>query len=179
MRQIGWRVIRIFSVLCLVALCGAGVTKADSVIYTLTGSSNPAFGPPSHTESFQFTASSFITSYIGLSASELDSCVACIQSGTAVEFYPSGTQPLIIAADLIRFTDANDIVYGFFFDPGAFSAPGTYTTFEDEPYITSNVGTLTVQLVPALTPEPSSLLLVASGLLGLLGTAPIRKLRLL
>lgn len=179
MRQIGWRVIRLFSVLCLVALCGAGVTKADSVIYTLTGTSNPEFGPPAHTESFQFTAPGFVTSYTALSASDLDSCVACFQPGTTVEFYPSGTLPLVVSRDLIRFTDANDSVYGFFFEPGAFSTPGTYTTIDDGVYITSNVGTLTVQLVPALTPEPSSLLLVASGLLGLLGAAPIRKLLLL
>ena len=178
MSQLAWHTIRAFWVLCLMALCGAGVAKADSVVYTLTGSTNPAFGSV-HAESFQYTAPGFITSYIALSASELDSCVACFQPGTAVEFYPSGTHPLIIPADLIRFTDANRVVYGFFFAPGDFSAPGTYTTFSDEPDITSNIGTLTVRLVPRSTPEPSSLLLVASGLLGLLGAAPIRKLRLL
>lgn len=175
MRRLWNHSIRVFLLLCLAALAAAGVTKADSVIYTLTGSTNPVFGPV-HDESFQFTAPGFITSYVALSAPELNSCLACAAIGTAVEFYPNGTKPTIIPSDLIRFTDADNMVYGFFFAPGDFSVPGTYTTFQDAPYITSNIGTLTVQLVSGVTPEPSSLLLLGAGLLGLLAAAPIKKL---
>lgn len=151
-------------------MVGAGVAKADSVVYTLTGSTNPAFGPV-HTESFQFTAPGFIASYTDLFASQLPSCVACASSGIAVEFYPNGTLPIVIPVDLIRFTDANGIVYGFFFAPGAFSAPGTYITSDHLPYIESNIGTLDVQVA-----EPSSLLLLVCSTLALAGAVQAKRL---
>jgi hypothetical protein len=161
----------------MVALIGAGVVHADSVVYTLTGTTNPAFGPV-HAEGFQYTAPDFITSGISLPASELDSCVACM----GLEFFPNGTASIMIPVDFIRFTDANDIIYGFFFAPGDFSAPGTYTSSDFPPYITSNLGTLAVQVTPEpvqVAPEPSSLLLLAAGILGLVGAAHIKKSSLL
>ena len=66
---------------------------------------------------------------VSLSASELDSCVACIQPGRAVQFIPHGTVSSIVPIDYNRFTDVNYIVYGFFFAPGDFSALETYTTY--------------------------------------------------
>jgi hypothetical protein len=100
-----------------------------------------------------------------LSESELGSCTACALAGTAIEFYPSGSIDTIVPVDLIRFTDANGVVYGFFFAPGDFSATGTYTTSDYPPYIVSNVGILTVQN----TSEPPGFLLLAAGLLALVG----------
>jgi len=108
------------------------LAQAGPVVYTLEGTTNPVWGPV-HSESFRFTAPDLITSMISLSAAELDSCVACIQPGTAVEFFPNGTVPIIISVDYIRFTDADQKVYGFFFAPGALSAAGTYDTFDYPP----------------------------------------------
>jgi hypothetical protein len=153
----------------MVALIGGGVSRADGVIYTLTGSTNPAFGSVP-TESFQYMAPGFVTSETDLTASELDFCVACYPSGTAVQFYPNGAVPTVIPIDFIRFTDANGIIYGFFFAPDTFSEPGTYTSFDYLPYIVLNIGTLTVQT----TPEPSSLLLLALALLSA-GALQIKK----
>lgn len=133
------------------ALTG-GVASADSVVYTFTGTTLPGAGPQ-HTESFQFTAPGFITSATDLSASELNSCTACALSGTTVQFFPNGTASLIVPADFIRFTDADGIVYGYFFAPGDFSAPGSYTGFNDPPVIVSDIGTLTVQEVPEISPH--------------------------
>jgi hypothetical protein len=151
----------------MIVVPGVPLAQAGTVIYTLEGMTNPGFGPV-HSESFRFTAPDLITSMISLSAAELDSCVACIQPGTAVEFYPYGTVSIVIPVDYIRFTDADQKVYGFFFAPGALSAAGTYDTFDDLPYITSNVGTLTVQTAP----EPST---SAMGVLGLLAALHFRR----
>jgi hypothetical protein len=129
-------------------------SDVKSVVYTVTGLTFPGAGPQ-HTETFQFTASSFVTSAISLSASRLDSCVNCIQSGTAVQFLPNGTLPLIVPADSVHFTDADGIIYGWVFTPGAFSATGTYTAFNYPPYIVSDVATMTVRVVRA-TPETTS-----------------------
>jgi len=122
------------------------------VIYAVTGLTFPGAGPQ-HTETFQFTARNFITSQITLSASQLDSCVNCIQSGKSVQFFPNGTLPLIVAADSVHFTDADGFVYGWVFAPGAFSAAGTYTAFNDPPYIVSDVATLTVRVIPGMSPK--------------------------
>ena len=46
-----------------------------------------------------------------------------------MQFIPHGTVSSIIPVDYNRFTDANNIVYGFFFAPGDFPALGTYTTY--------------------------------------------------
>ena len=151
MRRTRWYRIAVFSLFCVVGLIDAGMAEADTVIYTLTGTTNPAFGPV-HAESFQFTTSSFVTSYTSLSVSQLDSCVACSDSGTTVEFYPNGTLDTVVPVDEIRFSDANGIVYGFFFAPGDLSEPGTYTASDFPPNITSNTGTLTVQGVPEIDP---------------------------
>jgi hypothetical protein len=121
------------------------------VVYTITGLTFPGAGP-AHTETFQFTAPSFISSSVSLTASRLDSCVNCTQSGTAVQFFPNGTLPLIVTADSVHFTDADGIVYGWEFAPGAFSRTGTYTAFDYPPYIVSDVATMIVQAVRA-TPE--------------------------
>jgi len=125
-----------------------------SVVYTITGLTFPGAGPQ-HTETFQFSAPNFIASSIGLSASRLDSCVNCIQSGIAVQFFPKGTLPLIVPADSVHFTDADGFIYGWNFAPGAFSATGTYTAFDYPPYIVSDVATMTVRAVRA-TPETTS-----------------------
>jgi len=161
MRRLGWWI----GVLALsaVAFMGTSSARAD-VIYTLTGSTNPAFGPV-HSEDFQFTSPDFITSSVSLTASDLNSCVACAPSGTAVQFFPYGSVPVVVAVDYISFTDANGVVYGFFFDAGDFSTPGTYTASSFLPYIVSNSGTLTVEQ----TPEPSTLLLLGIGMLALIG----------
>lgn len=151
---------------------GASSARAD-VIYTLTGSTNPAFGPV-HSEDFQFTSTDFITSSVSLAASDLNSCVACAPSGTAVQFFPYGTVPVVAAVNYISFTDANGVVYGFFFDAGDFSTPGTYTASSFLPYIVSNSGTLTVEQ----TPEPSTLLLLGIGMLGVIGPQERRQCRL-
>lgn len=126
----------------------------NSVVYTVSGLTFPGAGPQ-HTETFQFTAPNFITSSVSLSASRLDSCVNCIQSGTAVQFFPNGTLPLVVPADSVHFTDADGIVYGWVFAPGTFSAAGTYTAFDYPPYIVSDVATMTVRAVQA-TPETTS-----------------------
>jgi len=162
MRRIG--ATGIFLLLWAIALIAAAPARADGVVYTLTGSTNSTLGPV-HAEGFQFTAPDFITSYTGLSESELGSCTACALAGTAIEFYPSGSIDTIVPVDLIRFTDANGVVYGFFFAPDDFSATGTYTTSDYPPYIVSNVGILTVQN----TSEPPGFLLLAAGLLALVG----------
>ena len=129
-------------------------SDVKSVVYTVTGLTFPGAGPQ-HTETFQFTAPNFITSSISLSASGLDSCANCIQSGTAVQFFPKGTLPLIVPADSVHFTDADGIIYGWIFAPGAFSAAGTYKAFDYPPYIVSDVATMTVRAVRA-TPETTS-----------------------
>jgi len=172
MRRILWHSIQVFSFASLMLL-SAGVSRADDIVYTLTGSVNPALGPV-HEESFQFTSPGFITSSTSLSVSQLDSCVACDPFGTAVEFFPNGAVATIIPVDYIAFTDADGVVYGFFFAPGTFSAPGTYSTFEDSPYILSNIGTLTIEEVAAA--EPSSVLLLALGLLSLVAAAVARRI---
>jgi len=126
----------------------------NSVVYTITGLTFPGAGPQ-HTETFQFTAPNFIISSISLSASRLDSCVNCIQSGTAVQFFPNGTLPLIVPADSVHFTDADGIVFGWVFSPGAFSATGTYTAFDYPPYIVSDVATMTVRAVRSTPEQPA------------------------
>jgi hypothetical protein len=118
------------------------------VVYTVTGLTFPGAGPQ-HTETFQFTAPNFITSRINLSASQLDSCANCIQSGTSVQFFPKGTLPLVVPADSVHFTDADGMIYGWYFAPGAFSAEGTYTALNSPPYIVSDVATMTVRAVRA------------------------------
>jgi len=123
-------------------------SSVKSVVYTVTGLTFPGAGPQ-HTETFQFTASNFITSAIDLSASRLDSCVNCIKSGTAVQFFPNGTLNLIVPADSVHFTDDDRIVYGWVFPPGAFTASGTYKAFDYPPYIVSDVATMTVRAISA------------------------------
>ena len=171
MRQVGLFSIRCFFFLCMVAFIGTGVARADGTVYTLVGTSNPAYGP-AHPEDFQFTSPGLITSAVNLTGSQLNYCDACYPTGAVVQFFPTGTVNTIVPVDYIRFTDANGIVFGFFFDPGDFAKTGTYTTSDFLPYITSNVGTLTVQA----TPEPGIALLLAVGLLGLLGAVHMRKL---
>jgi hypothetical protein len=135
---------------CAIAAFAAGAARADGVTYTLTGSTNPEFGPV-HAESFSFTASSFVTSYTDLTPSQLTGCVACQE----IEFYPNGTLNSDIPMDMIRFTDTSGVIYGFFFNPGAFDASGTYTASDFPPFIISNVGTLTVSTtaVPSHPPQ--------------------------
>jgi hypothetical protein len=169
MRRIHCRLLGIFA-FCAIAALSAGIARADGVTYTLTGSTNPEFGPV-HAESFSFTTSSFITSYTDLTPSQLTSCVACQE----VEFYPNGTLNTVVPVDLLRFTDTNGIVYGFFFSPGAFDAPGTYTASDYPPYIISNVGTLTV--TTTAVPEPSAAMLLMLGLLAMFGVAAVQSRR--
>ncbi|HEV2297402.1 MAG TPA: hypothetical protein VGR72_02665 [Candidatus Acidoferrales bacterium] len=129
------------------------------VVYTVAGLTFPIAGQQ-HADSFQFTAPNFITSRISLSTSQLDSCMNCTQSGTSVQFFPKGSVPFIVAADSVRFTDADGKIYGWVFAPGAFSAAGTYTAINDPPYIVSDVATMTVQAVPgtsAMTRKQRSL----------------------
>jgi hypothetical protein len=123
-------------------------SNQKSIVYTVTGLTFPGAGPQ-HTETFQFTAPNFISSASNLPASRLDSCMNCIQRGTAVQFFPNGTLNIIVPADSVHFTDADGIVYGWVFSPGAFSAIGTYTAFNYPPYIVSEVATMTVRAVPA------------------------------
>ena len=161
MRRIPSRLLSIFA-FCALAALAASAARADGVTYTLTGSTNPEFGPV-HAESFTFTTSSFITSYTDLNPSQFTSCVACQE----IEFYPNGTLNTVVPVDLIRFTDTNGIVYGFFFSPGAFDAPGTYTASDYPPYIVSNIGTLTVSTTAV--PEPSAAMLLMLGLIAMFG----------
>jgi hypothetical protein len=165
MRRISCRLLGIFA-LCAIASFSAGVSRADGVTYTLTGSTNPEFGPV-HAESFSFTTSSFVTAYTDLLPSQLTSCVACQE----VEFYPNGTMNSDIATDEIRFTDTNGVIYGFFFDAGAFDAPGTYTASDIPPFAVSNIGTLTVTTTAVA--EPSAAMLLTLGLIAMFGVSAV------
>lgn len=148
---------------CMLLVTGVPLAQASPIVYTLTGATNPAFGPV-HPESFRFTAPGFITSLLTVAVAQLDSCVAC----QTIDFVPNGTYRTIIPLDYIRFTDLNGVVYGFYFAPDTFSEPGRHETFDYPPYVISNPGTLTVQPVP----EPST---SAMGILGLLAVVRIRR----
>jgi hypothetical protein len=128
--------------------------EIKGVVYTVTGQSFPGAGPQ-HTETFQFTAPYFITSAADLSAAQLDSCANCIQPGIAAQFFPNGTLNLIIPADSVHFTDADRIIYGWEFPPGAFAAAGTYSAFDYPPYIVNDVATMTVRIIPAVPGTPA------------------------
>jgi hypothetical protein len=128
--------------------------KIKGVVYTVTGQSFPGAGPQ-HTETLQFTVPNFITSAIDLSVAQLDSCVNCIQSGTAVQFFPNGTLNLIVPADSVHFTDADRVIYGWVFPPGAFAAAGKYSAFNYPPYIVNDVATMTVSVIPTAPEAPT------------------------
>lgn len=138
----------LFFVLVPFALSGcASSSHSGAVLYTLTGESNPQFGVQ-HPESFTYTVPQLIKTEVDLTATQLNSCVACAGTGVAVQFFPNGSTNTIVPVDFIRFTDADGKVYGFFFAPGTFGIPGTYKAGNYPPYITSNTGTLTIQPAP-------------------------------
>jgi hypothetical protein len=141
-----------------------GTNANGAVLYTLTGSINPLleFAGPIHEQSFRFTSDDFITSYLALSAADLDSCVNCSTSGTTIEFWPAGL--ISTEREQISFWDGpNGVVYGFFFEPGVFSQLGVHTAADIPFGAIGNLGTLTVRRVP----EPSSVLMMLAGVLAL------------
>jgi hypothetical protein len=156
-------------ILCCLLLAPNLLLAQPQFVYMFTGTTNPVGGPV-HTEAFQFTTPNHVTSYRALTAIQLDSCTACIPSGTAVEFYPNGTLSTIVPADFIRFTDATGVVFGYYFPPGSFTTPGTYHAFNYPPYITNDIATIIVQTIP---PQPSPVPLPSSIVLALTGFVAI------
>lgn len=135
------------------------VAHATSVVYKLSGV-NSGPGGDGLNVAFVFTSSGFVSgsSITQVLASQLSSCANCVNSTTipAVEFRPND-----IIGDAIGFIDVNQVENFYRFPFGALTTPGTYSAFP-----AFNPGTLTVTVVP----EPGTMLLVGSGIVGLIGS---------
>jgi hypothetical protein len=144
--------------------------RAD-ILYTFDGHITPYSGAPfgAH-ETFTYLAKSFITADTIVPASALS-------SSSVVGNYPGHTQEIEFLVSSpgwggpapkpvqIAFIDgvANP---NYYFPIGAFGESGTYNTVS---YPGANTGTLTVSQQGAITPEPSSLVLLITALPGLGG----------
>jgi hypothetical protein len=125
-------------------------------------------GDPPRFEAFTLTVPTFLpvpTSSIGdfhfLQITEFDSCINCSGLGVFLqnEMFGSLSNPIFSAT--LQFDDINDVGYGYFFLPGAFSSLGNHTTAQFDavhgtlgPF--ENIGSLFVTAVPA---PPTDLLL--------------------
>jgi PEP-CTERM motif len=136
--------------------------KADSVNYTFNGSNG----------SFSYTSDSgFIApgDSLTLYTSDMNSCNGC----SYLSFLPSANivAGVPIVGDLLEFGGlANLDIYAFQY--GAFGAYGTYNSY----WAAYGSGTLSVTRGPVGAPEPSTLGLLAIGLMLMVGLASRKRI---
>jgi hypothetical protein len=142
-------ILRILALIIL-TLSFVSPAAADTITYTFTGTGfNSASG-------FSFTTSGFITTSTTITASQMTYC--SLQFGnpcTSVTFFPQSVGGFY---DTLSPFGSN----ATFFQAGAVGAVGTYQPL---PIPRSQPGVLTVTQSTE-TPEPASLALFASGILG-------------
>lgn len=148
----------------LVIFLGSAVSRADS-LYTVT--ENNLAGP-----TFA-TSFSFIVSGSSIPSSGDVTAITQISGSTVNEFSWASSNTCNIGGFLgdanacINYSNGEGLSTGF--TSGSFLADGTYTSL---------AGDMTVTISPSLaTPEPSSLLLLGTGLLGLMGLALFKATR--
>jgi hypothetical protein len=151
----------VFSVLILSAFASA------SVIYSFTGTYQGDGGQLMGPVSFTLTVPTGVTADTTFSPSPQLVCDACDQ----INFYVDAV------AHGFTSTPSNAIGYGlpggtgyiFYFDPSSFVANGTYTDVIGSWF--PNQGTLTVSGAASPSPEPGTILMLGSGLLGVASLA--------
>lgn len=145
--------VRALLILAMATVCATG-TRAD-MIYTFTG----AHG--SSAWSFTYTAPDFIVYMTTVPASSLGTCTVPTPYGACDEVRLNPSVPL--ADEVTMHATAGG--WTWLFPDGALWAVGEYDTL---PEYSGGAGHLSVQQSSAV-PEPASVFLVGTGLLGMLG----------
>lgn len=138
---------------------------SGAVIYQLVGESGQTLPPFPVT--FQLTTPNFISADTNVAAADFDSCTTGFESCNGAFFEPVSHHDTNFSSIEFFTTTTSSL---FFFDLGAFGAPGVYQT-----QFGVGSGTLTVTQTGAAIPEPGAALLVIPALAGMLAARRFRK----
>ena len=152
------------SVLTLGAVAAhASVTEVEYTFFAQLGGNN--------TESAQFLVPSFITSDVTIPFSQIKFCQIETNPCGSIDLQPNLYVTGLGLFDVFRENNQTLRGVGFAFPVGSFDAVGTYFDLSG----TALLSVQTVTFTP--TPEPSALLLMSSGALGVAGMLRRRLLR--